>query len=161
MLSAPAWSIEPEMPGRTKLGIDEFSYNIRSRAERAGYTPTVTHDPLTFLKYCHSIGAGGLQYVIGTRDEAYAKELRAYVEDNDLFIEEAVWLGGKVDMDGFEAGVRSAKAVGARAIRAFCGNRRYEQFNKREQFDEFAKRSWNNIESVAPDRREVPNPPGD
>lgn len=159
MLSAPAWASEEstisfdpaqEVPKKTKLGIDDFSYNIRSRAEKAGYTPKVTQDPLTFLKYCHSIGAGGLQCAIGRRDEAYLRELRAYVEENDLFIEDSVGLGGKVDTERFNAGVRSAKAAGARAIRGYCGGRRYEQFDKRQQFDEFAERSWNNIESVAP-----------
>jgi sugar phosphate isomerase/epimerase len=150
MLRAPARATESAIPARTRLGIDDFSYNIRSRAERAGYTPKVTHDPLTFLKYCHSIGAGGLQCVIGRRDETYVKALRAYVEENDLFIEDSVWLGGKVDLDRFEAGVRSVKAAGARAIRGFCGGRRYEQFDNREEFDEFAKRSWDNIESAAP-----------
>jgi sugar phosphate isomerase/epimerase len=150
VLKTPAWATASLIPRRTSLGIDDFSYNIRSRAERAGYTPKVTHDPLTFLKYCHSIGAGGLQCVIGRRDETYIKELRAYVEANDLFIEDSVWLGGKVDLERFEAGVASVKAVGARAIRGFCGGRRYEQFDKREQFDEFANRSWKAIESVAP-----------
>jgi sugar phosphate isomerase/epimerase len=158
MLSAPVWAVEPAIsfdpaqdgPKRTKLGIDDFSYNIRSRAEKAGYKPKVTQDPLTFLKYCHSIGAGGLQCVIGRRNEEYAKELRAYIEDNDLFIEDSVWLGGKVDLERFEAGVASVKAAGARAIRGFCGGRRYEQFDKRQQFDEFADRSWKAIESVAP-----------
>jgi len=150
MLKIPAWATESAIRGKTKLGIDDFSYNIRSRAEQAGYTPKVTHDPLTFLKYCHSIGAGGLQCVIGKRDEAYVKELRAYVEDNNLFIEDSAWLGGKVDLERFEAGVASVKAAGARAIRGFCGGRRYEQFDKREQFDEFANRAWKTIESVAP-----------
>jgi len=150
ILSAPAWASESAIPKKTKLGIDDFSYNIRSRAEKAGYTPKVTQDPLTFLKYCHSIGAGGVQCAIGRRDEAYAKELRTYVEENDLFIEDSVWLGGKVDLERFEAGVASVKAAGARAIRGFCGGRRYEQFEKREQFDEFADLSWKAIESVAP-----------
>lgn len=149
MLRGPAWAAELTLPRKTRLGIDDFSYNIRSRAEQAGYAPKVTRDPLTFLKYCHSIGAGGLQCVIGSRDEAYVKELRAYVEDNDLFIEDSVWMGGNVDLERFEAGVRSVKAAGARAIRGFCGGRRYEQFEKREQFDEFAARSWKAIESVA------------
>ena len=90
MLRAPAWASESATPGKTRLGIDDFSYNIRSRAEQAGYTPKVTHDPLTFLKYCHSLGARGLQCVIGRCDEAYVKELRAYVEENDLFIEDSV-----------------------------------------------------------------------
>jgi sugar phosphate isomerase/epimerase len=150
ILSAPAWASESAIPKKTKLGIDDFSYNIRSRAEKAGYTPKVTQDPLTFLKYCHSIGAGGIQCAIGRRDEAYAKELRTYVEENDLFIEDSVWLGGKVDLERFEAGVASVKAAGARAIRGFCGGRRYEQFDKRERFDEFADLSWKAIESVAP-----------
>ncbi len=150
MLKAPAWANESAGPEKTKLGIDDFSYNIRRRAEQAGYTPKVTHDPLTFLKYCHAIGAGGLQCAIGKRDVSYVKELRAYVEDNGLFIEDSVWLGGKVDRDRFEAGVASVKAAGARAIRGFCGGRRYEQFDTRKQFDEFAKRSWKTIESVAP-----------
>ncbi|OHB75860.1 MAG: hypothetical protein A2Z25_01395, partial [Planctomycetes bacterium RBG_16_55_9] len=150
LLKAPAWAGESATPRKTKLGIDDFSYNIRKRAEEAGYTPKVTSDPLIFLKYCHSIGAGGLQCAIGRRDETYVKELRAYVENNDLFIEDSIGLGGKVDLERFEAGVRSAKAAGARAIRGFCGGRRYEQFDRREQFDEFARRSWKNIESVAP-----------
>jgi len=150
MLRAPAWAAASARPEKTRLGIDDFSYNIRSRAERAGYTPKVTHDPLAFLKYCRSMGAGGLQCVIGRRDEAYNKVLRAYVEENDLFIEDSVWLGGAVDLDRFEAGVRSVKAAGARAIRGFCGGRRYEQFDSREKFDEFANRSWKAIESVAP-----------
>ena len=150
VLKTPVWATESLIHKRTKLGIDDFSYNIRSRAEQSGYTPKVTHDPLTFLKHCHSIGAGGLQCVIGKRDETHVKELRAYVEDNDLFIEDSVWLGGKVDLDRFEAGVASVKAAGARAIRGFCGGRRYEQFDTREQFDEFAKRAWKTIESVAP-----------
>ncbi len=135
---------------KSKMGIDDFSYNIRSRAEKAGYTPKVTDDPLTFLKYCHSIGAGGLQCGIGRRDEAYTKELRAYVEDNNLFIEDSVWLGGEVDLERFEVGVACSQAAGARAIRGFCGGRRYEQFDKREQFEEFADRSWKTIKSVAP-----------
>jgi len=158
VLSAPVWAGESAIsfdqaqdgPKKTKLGVDDFSYNIRSLAEKAGYTPKVTQDPLTFLKYCHSIGAGGLQCPIGKRDEVYFKELRAYVEDNDLFIEDSVWLGGKVDTERFEAGVRNAKAAGVSTIRGFCGGRRYEQFDNRRQFDEFAERSWKNIESVAP-----------
>ena len=151
MLKSPAWPSESSDSVKTKLGIDDFSYNIRRRAERAGYTPKVTHDPLAFLKYCHSIGAGGLQCVIGRRDRSYVKQLRAYAEDNNLFLEDSVWLGGKtVDLERFEAAVASVKAAGAVAIRGFCGGRRYEQFDRREQFDEFAKRSWKNIESVAP-----------
>ena len=150
MLSSSVWASGSATPKKTKLGIDDFSYNIRSRAEKAGYRPKVTQDPLTFLKYCHSIGAGGLQCVIGRRDKAYTNELRAYVEQNDLFIEDSVWLGGKVDTERFEVGVASAKAAGASAIRVFCGGRRYEQFDKRQQFDEFAERSWKTIESVAP-----------
>ena len=148
-LEARLWASESAIPHKTRLGIDDFSYNIRSRAEQAGYTPAVTRDPLAFLKYCHSIGAGGLQCVIGDRGEAYVKELRAYLEENDLFIEDSAWLGGEVDQEHFEARVRSVKAAGASAIRGFCGGRRYEQFDKREKFGEFARRSWNNIESVA------------
>lgn len=149
-LRTPAWATEPGVLTRTKLGIDDFSYNIRHRAEQAGYTPRVTQDPLTFLKYCHSIGAGGLQCVIGRRDRTYEKELRAYLENNDLFMEDSVWLGGKVDLEQFEVSVRSVKEAGARAIRGFCGGRRYEQFDNREQFDKFAEHSWKTIESVAP-----------
>lgn len=150
MIKPAAWTSESGVPVKTKLGIDDFSYNIRSRAEKAGYTPRVTQDPLTFLKYCHSIGAGGLQCSIGNLDVAHIKELRKYVEDNDLFIEDSVPLGGKVNPDDFETRVASIKAAGASAIRGFCGGRRYEQFGERSKFDEFAMRSWNNIESVAP-----------
>lgn len=150
MLRVPAQASESAIPRKTKLGIDDFSYSIRRRAEKDGHLPKVTQDPLKFLMYCHSIGAGGLQCAIGNRDKAYVKKLRTYVEDNGLFIEDSVALGAKVDLEQFEARVACVKAAGARAIRGFCGGRRYEQFDKRKEFDEFARRAWNNIESVTP-----------
>jgi sugar phosphate isomerase/epimerase len=144
-------SADTARPIKTRLGIDEFSYNIRSRAERAGQAPTVVNDPLTFLKHCHSIGAGGLQCGIGNRDKSYIDQLRMYAETNNLFIEDAASLPrSKADVERFQMRVRTAKQAGARTIRVALGGRRYEQFDRAEQFKAFAERSWQSIQMAEP-----------
>lgn len=136
---------------RSKLGIDDFSYHIRSRAERAGQMPPRLGDPLEFLKHCHSIGAAGMQCDLGNRDETYTSQLRAYAEANDLFVEGSTSLPrDKGDVERFESRVRTAKRAGAKVVRIAIGGRRYEQFDTAEQFKAFAERSWTSIQLAEP-----------
>lgn len=136
---------------RSKLGIAQFSYNLRLKAERAKTLPVCIGDPLCFLKHCHEIGAGGVQTGLGKRDESYVSQLRGYAEQHDMFIEGSTSLPKDAsDIDRFEAHVRTAKAAGAKVVRIAIGGRRYEQFERLEQFKAFADRSWKSIQRAEP-----------
>jgi sugar phosphate isomerase/epimerase len=136
---------------RSKLGIARFSCNIRAGAERSGQVAQRIRDPFDFLKYCHDLGAGGIQDGIGKRDESYAGRLRRYAEDHDLFIEGSAALPrDRADVERFTAQVLTAKRAGAKVIRVAIGGRRYEQFDKLEQFQAFAERSQKSIQLAEP-----------
>lgn len=136
---------------RSQLGIAQFSYNLRLRAERARKRPVCIGDPLSFLKHAREIGAGGIQTSLGNRDETYAGQLRAYAEAHDLFVEGSTSLPrDRADVERFEAHVRMARRAGATVVRIAIGGRRYEQFGKAEQFKAFAERSWKSIRLAEP-----------
>lgn len=144
-------SAGPNTPLRSKLGIARFSCNIRGRAERSGEVAARIGNPLDFLRYCHDLGAGGIQDGIGSRDESYTRQLRRYAEDHDLFIEGSASLPrDRGDIERFGAQVRTAKRAGAKVIRVAIGGRRYEQFDKLEQFRAFAERSRKSIQLAEP-----------
>ena len=136
---------------RKRLGIARFSYSVRGKAERSGEIPARIGDPLGFLKHCQGIGAGGIQDNIGARDEAYVSRLRRYAEDHDLFIEGSTTLPrNTAEIERFETHVRTAKSAGAKVVRIAVGGRRYEQFDRLEQFNAFAERSWRSIQLAEP-----------
>ncbi|UCD51825.1 MAG: sugar phosphate isomerase/epimerase [Phycisphaerales bacterium] len=140
-----------EQKHKKRLGIARFSYHIRSRAEQTGAVPSRITGPLDFLKHCHSIGAGGIQDNIGSRDESYISRLRRYAEDHDLFIEGSTSLPrDSSDVERFESQLRAARTVGARVVRIAIGGRRYEQFDRLEQYQAFADRSWKSIQLAEP-----------
>lgn len=148
----------PEADGRadetkpkSKLGIADFSYNIRKRAERAGDVPKYISDPFELLKHCHEIGAAGMQCGLGHRDQAYAKQLQRYAEQHNLFIEGSTSLPRvPQDVERFDSHLRTAGAAGAKVVRVAIGGRRYEQFKALGQFREFAERTWKSMQLAAP-----------
>ncbi len=136
---------------KKRLGVDKFSYNTRLGAERSGAVPALVREPLDFLKHCHSIGAGGIQDDIGNRDQAYVSQMRRYAEEHNLFIEGSTSLPRDAsDLDRFESHVRTAGRAGANVVRIAIGGRRYEQFDKPQQFRDFARRSLKSIQSAEP-----------
>jgi len=145
MLRVPASPVESAKTKKTQLGIDDFSYNIRLRAERQ------LRDPLNFLDHCHKVGAGGVQMNIGLRDEAYNRKLYHNAEAYDMFIEGSASLPrSQSDVEKFEQTVRTAKQVGANVIRIAIGGRRYEQFDRAEQFKAFAKSAIGGLQLAEP-----------
>jgi len=123
---------------KTRLGIAQFSYNIRLGAQRSGRIKGQLEDPLNFLEYCHAIGAGGVQTNIGVRDRDYAASLRRKAEAYDMFVEGSASLPkDQSDVERFEAVLQTAKQAGAQVIRFATGGRRYEQFTRAEQFQAF------------------------
>jgi sugar phosphate isomerase/epimerase len=137
--------------GNSRLGIADFSYNIRLRAERSGQTKGRLAEPLNFLDHCHKIGAGGAQMNIGVRDEDYSNRLRSKAESYNMFIEGSASLPkDRSNVDKFEAAVRTAKQTGAKVIRIAIGGRRYEQFSKTGQFRAFMERTIKSLRLAEP-----------
>lgn len=136
---------------KARLGIADFSYNIRLSAERTGRMKGKLGDPLSFLDHCHNVGAGGVQMNIGIRDEIYTSRLRKNAETYDMFVEGSSSLPrGQSDVERFEAAVQTAKQAGAKVIRIAIGGRRYEQFDKAEQFRAFTERTYNSLQLADP-----------
>ena len=150
-----------EQAKSARLGIADFSYNIQLRAERSGQMNPAHQrwawmkgklgDPLNFLDHCHNIGAGGVQMNIGIRDEDYTRKLREKAQNYDMFIEGSASLPrDKSGIERFSATVQTAKQSGAAVVRIARGGRRYEQFDKAEQFRAFAERTYKSLQLAEP-----------
>ncbi|UCG58608.1 MAG: sugar phosphate isomerase/epimerase [Phycisphaerales bacterium] len=136
---------------RSRLGVAQFSYNIRLRAERSGRVKGRLADPLNFLDHCRNIGAGGVQMDIGVRDDAYTRKLRERARSYDMFVEGSTSLPRRAsDVEKFDATVRTAKEAGATVVRVAIGGRRYEQFDTAEQFKAFAERTAGSLQLAEP-----------
>ena len=137
--------------GKSRLGIAQFSYSARLKADRSKQSTESLSDPLNFIEHCHNIGAGGVQMNIGIRDQDYTAKLRQKAEDFEMFVEGSVSLPKeRSDVEKFEAALETAKRSGAEVIRIAIGGRRYEQFDNAEQFEAFAARSRKSLQLVEP-----------
>jgi len=136
---------------KSKLGIAKFSYAIRTNAQRDGKSKGDLSDPINYLEHCHQIGAGGIQTSLGIRDDSYIRKLRQTAEKYQMYIEGSASLPRDTsDVERFEQTVLTAKKAGANVIRLAIGQRRYEQFDKLEQFKAFARRTWDSVQLAEP-----------
>jgi 3-oxoisoapionate decarboxylase len=126
-----------------RLGIGMHSYGAHWNAARQKHPDARFHDPLSFLEYSHSLGAGGVQVSIGGREPAYARQLRSRAEELGLYLESQAALPMDAsELPRFESEVASARESGARLMRtAFLSGRRYETFESHQEFFRFARRS--------------------
>jgi sugar phosphate isomerase/epimerase len=155
--ASPLWGAVPSLfgaaPGtRKRLGVGTYSYGLHWRAAREGNPKARFKDPIEFLEYCHQLGAGGVQMVIGSRDASYAARLRARAEGWEMYLEGDASLP-KVESDvlRFDAELRTAKEAGAEVVRtAMLSGRRYETFDSTEAFHQFAERSWKSLTLAEP-----------
>lgn len=146
-LTAVAAAAHGQQPApRPRMGVVVHSYGIRRGAEKE------FQDPLTFLEYCRSIGAGGVQTNIGTRDDAYTDKLREHVEKHKLFLEASIALPrDKADADRFAAEVRTAKRCGVDVFRTvLMSGRRYETFDTAEAFRAFFEKARESLAVARP-----------
>jgi sugar phosphate isomerase/epimerase len=127
---------------RQPMGVVIHSYGIRQAADKE------VGDPLTFLEFCRTRGAGGVQLPLGIRDEDYAGRLRKQCEQHQLYVEGSIRLpNDRSDVERFTAEIASAKRCGAAVVRSvLMTGRRYEVFNAAENFKEFATRSRQSLE---------------
>ena len=141
-----------EVPPSTGLGLVIYCCQFR-RKELANATPAINlFEPKLFLEQCVSLGAGGMQIRLGVMDDAAAAELREQAETSGKYIEAIVAVPkDDADVDRFEAEIRTAAAVGAKAVRTtIIPGRRYEYFDSLKKFREFEARGRRALERAVP-----------
>jgi len=134
----------------TGMGIVSYSLAIRQSAlRREGRDLS---DPLTFLRECQQLGAGGMQAPLGIRDADYAASIRDLAARHGLFVEAMIeGLGARLDLDRIERQIRTARACGAEVGRVVViPGRRYEYFNSAEEFAAADRRALEMLQQVEP-----------
>jgi len=134
-----------------RLGVVQYSYAIRLSADRATGKVGLS-DPLTFIKHCHELSAGGVQTGIGIRDKDYLAKLRKRLELYAMYLEGTIRLPkDRADLERFTTEVRSARDAGAKVLRTvLIGSRRYEQFAAADDFHRAAERGWQSLRLAEP-----------
>ncbi len=141
MLGRSAGMSADATPPGSRLGICIHSYALRSGRDRGRPAAERFTEPLRFLEYCHSLGAGGIQVPIGRQEEEYALDLRRRAERYGMFVEGSASLPrDRADLERFEAEIATAQAAGATVIRVVLpsrgSGRRYEAYGSAAEFRE-------------------------
>jgi len=125
--------------GGVNLGLLLYSYGIRARAEKErGFA-----DPLRFLAFARERGASAIQAPLGARAED-ATAVRRAAEKVGMHVEGIVAPPGddRAGRDRFDAEMATARTCGAAVVRTvLLGGRRYETFDRPEDYPAFAKRA--------------------
>jgi sugar phosphate isomerase/epimerase len=148
LLAAGTSSAPAKEPEGARMGVVIHSYSIRQAAERdRGFD-----DPLAFLEFCRSRGAGGVQIPLGVRDEAYAARVRKQLEAHRLYVEGSLRLPrDREDVGRFTKEVQTAKACGAKVLRTvFMAGRRYEVFKSADAFRAFREQAVKSLALARP-----------
>ncbi len=126
---------------RPHMGVVIHSYGFRRFA-----------DPLEFLGYCATLGAGGAQTGIGVRTDAYADKVLDLSAKHKVYLEGSInFPRDKDDLERFTAEVRTAKRCGAKLFRTVMSNgRRYEVYDSAEPFHAFHERAKQTLGLVRP-----------
>jgi sugar phosphate isomerase/epimerase len=141
LLGALADGAEPAKTPRTRMGVVIHSYGLRR-----------FDDPFTFLDYCRTLGAGGVQTSLGVRDDAYAARLHDLLTKHQLYLEGSIALPrDKDDVGRFSAEVQTVKRCGARVFRTVLMNgRRYEVFDSMDSFRKFFEQAKQSLALARP-----------
>jgi 3-oxoisoapionate decarboxylase len=135
-----------------RMGIGMHSYGFHWRAAKENPGSGKFSDSFEFLKYAHQIGAGGVQVTMGAQEPAYARRIRSFADDHDMYFEAQFGLPkDETDVARFEGDVRLAREAGATVFRTAClSGRRYETFKSAEEFRGFRERSSKSLALAEP-----------
>jgi 3-oxoisoapionate decarboxylase len=150
-LSFAAAAVADEGRAQQPLGLVIHSNAVRASRPMPPEFPPI-NEPLAFVEHAATLGAAGIQTRIGLSDKKGVDALRAATERHRMYLEGIVALPkDETDLPQFETEVASAKAAGASVLRTVClSGRRYETFHSRDEFDEFARRSWKSLTLAEP-----------
>lgn len=145
---------------RSGMGLVIYDRSLRRKWTSQQQPNVDLFEPLTFLKHCHELGAGGMQSALGVLSAAEIQRLREYADQHHLFIEAILKPPqDEADLERFEAEIKTARDVGALAARTtIIPGRRYEQFQSLDEFREFERRGRAMLQRAAPvvERHRVP-----
>lgn len=139
-------------PPRTTLGLVTYSCALRRKLLQQQDPQSDLFEPLTFLKHCRALGAGGFQGSLGVLNADRVRSLRDDAEREGLHVEAIVNPPkDETDTARFEAEIRTAADVGALAARTVVmPGRRYEQFKSLADFRQAEARAVKMLELAAP-----------
>ncbi len=151
LLAAPAAQALALAQSPARLGIASYSFHLRLAADRAAEQPGLA-DPLTFLEYCHKLGAGGIQTSLGTRDSTYTTKLWKQAAAWGMFVEGSIRLPrDRADVDRFAAEVRTARNASVNVLRTvLLSGRRYETFDSAVAFHQWEEQAWESLTLAEP-----------
>lgn len=150
VLPKPVRAEEP--PKRTALGLVAYCCRLRRDKLRRADNNVDLYEPHRLLEHCRQLGAGGMQVSLGVLEPNATRTLRNKAEQGGLFIEAIVGAPKeKKDLERLDAQLKTAVAVGAKAVRTtIIPGRRYEYFDSLEKFREFDARGRRSLELAAP-----------
>ena len=150
MPSVDGFAAEPVK--RTGMGLVIYDCNLRRRWMRTQQADSDLFEPLTFLKHCYALGAGGMQANLGVLEADKVDKIREFAGQHELFIDAIVKPPkDEQDLGRFEAEIQTARNVGVQAARTtIIPGRRYERFRTLDEFREFEKRGQKMLERAAP-----------
>ena len=136
---------------RTAMGLVMYCCNHR-RNQLKRQNGIDIYEPLEFLRHVRSLGTGGVQVGLKVLDAPTTKLLREEAEAHDLYIEAIISPPRKdSELDRFEAEMKTAASVGARAVRTvIIPGRRYEYFDSLEKFRAFEAAGKAALERATP-----------
>ncbi|MEW4490880.1 sugar phosphate isomerase/epimerase family protein [Thalassoglobus sp. JC818] len=142
----------PEELPRSKMGLVIYDCNHRRQWLREKNLQHDLFEPITFLKHCQALGAGGMQANLGVMATEEVRELRNFADQHQLFIDAIISVPkNDTDVDRFEAEIKTAREVGAQAARTtIIPGRRYERFKSLAEFREFENNGQRMLERAAP-----------
>ena len=125
---------------RSTLGVAETSFNVSK-----------PKDTLGLLELAASLGAGGIQASLSSKEPAYLRKLRDRAGELGMYLETMVPFPKQVQsMAAFEAGLAASKEAGAIAVRtATDGGRRYEKWKTPEAWAAFLKETSFGVQAIA------------
>lgn len=147
----PVIAAEATLP-TSRLGLVAYTCANRRKWMQQHEPNIDLFEPLTFLKHCHRLGAGGMQVSLGVLDSDRIKSLRDFADEHSLFIDGIV-NPPKDDRDlaRFEAEIRTAAEVKVQAVRTVVmPGRRYEQFKSISEFREAEANAVKMLKLAAP-----------
>jgi sugar phosphate isomerase/epimerase len=134
---------------RSNLGLLLYSYGIRARSDSRNEFA----QPANFLSFAHERGANAVQLALGIRDEKDCLAIRRLAEKREMAIEGIVAppKGTAIDRERFDSELKTAQACGAAVMRmVMLGGRRYEVFQRAEDYLAFAKRAATALKEAEP-----------
>jgi len=134
---------------RSKMGIAVTSYLSFARPK----------DTLEFLEHANTLGAGGIQMPLTSKEPDYIRKLRDRAGQFGMYVEVISSLPAKDDPSAFDSTVAAAKEAGALAIRVNClPGRRYENFTNLADWRAAVAQAREKIDAALRivERRQVP-----